>query len=277
MIAQQATARETRQQGRRRDILTPVGIGDCPDANAGLWLDKYYNPAAQPNEPKTQLIVDAATLAARNALAHDEGFYWQAYERWRRSLRSLAPPTGAGAVLRRRKANVQGRLVIGLGAAIQKLSPATAAAMFLIYSALTGFTLSLIVFTYTTGTITAAFATTAVLFGVMSVVGFTTRADLTQFRTLAMFALIGLLIAMLINIFLRSSALDMVISFIGVILFIGLLAMDTQRLKIMAAAPEVQSDRNTAARVAILGALNLYLDVINLFLFLLRLLGGGRR
>lgn len=168
-------------------------------------------------------------------------------------------------------------LVIGLGAAIQKLSPATAAAMFLIYSALTGFTLSLIVFTYTTGTITAAFATTAVLFGVMSVVGFTTRADLTQFRTLAMFALIGLLIAMLINIFLRSSALDMVISFIGVILFIGLLAMDTQRLKIMAAAPEVQSDRNTAARVAILGALNLYLDVINLFLFLLRLLGGGRR
>lgn len=168
-------------------------------------------------------------------------------------------------------------LVIGLGAAIQKLSPATAAAMFLIYSALTGFTLSLIVFTYTTGTITAAFATTAVLFGVMSVVGFTTRADLTQFRTLAMFALIGLLIAMLVNIFLRSSALDMVISFIGVILFIGLLAMDTQRLKIMAAAPEVQSDRNTAARVAILGALNLYLDVINLFLFLLRLLGGGRR
>lgn len=168
-------------------------------------------------------------------------------------------------------------LVIGLGAAIQKLSPATAAAMFLIYSALTGFTLSLIVFTYTTGTITAAFATTAVLFGVMSVVGFTTRADLTQFRTLAMFALIGLLIAMLISIFLRSSALDMVISFIGVILFIGLLAMDTQRLKIMAAAPEVQSDRNTAARVAILGALNLYLDVINLFLFLLRLLGGGRR
>ena len=168
-------------------------------------------------------------------------------------------------------------LVIGLGAAIQKLSPATAAAMFLIYSALTGFTLSLIVFTYTTGPITAAFATTAVLFGVMSVVGFTTRADLTQFRTLAMFALIGLLIAMLINIFLRSSALDMVISFIGVILFIGLLAMDTQRLKIMAAAPEVQSDRNTAARVAILGALNLYLDVINLFLFLLRLLGGGRR
>lgn len=168
-------------------------------------------------------------------------------------------------------------LVIGLGAAIQKLSPATAAAMFLIYSALTGFTLSLIVFTYTSGTITAAFATTAVLFGVMSVVGFTTRADLTQFRTLAMFALIGLLIAMLVNIFLRSSALDMVISFIGVILFIGLLAMDTQRLKIMAAAPEVQSDRNTAARVAILGALNLYLDVINLFLFLLRLLGGGRR
>ena len=168
-------------------------------------------------------------------------------------------------------------LVIALGAAIQKMSPATAAIMFLVYSALTGFTLSLIVFTYTAGTITAAFATTAILFAVMSVVGFTTSADLTKFRTLAMFALIGLLIAMVVNIFLASPMMDMVISFIGVILFIGLLAMDTQRLKIMAAAPEVQTDRNVAARVAILGALNLYLDVINLFLFLLRLLGGSRR
>ena len=168
-------------------------------------------------------------------------------------------------------------LVIALGAAIQKMSPATAAIMFLVYSALTGFTLSLIVFTYTAGTITAAFATTAILFAVTSVVGFTTSADLTKFRTLAMFALIGLLIAMVVNIFLRSPMMDMVISFIGVILFIGLLAMDTQRLKIMAAAPEVQTDRNVAARIAILGALNLYLDVINLFLFLLRLLGGSRR
>ncbi|MBL8145756.1 MAG: Bax inhibitor-1/YccA family protein, partial [Anaerolineae bacterium] len=168
-------------------------------------------------------------------------------------------------------------LVIALGAAIQKMSPATAAIMFLVYSALTGFTLSLIVFTYTAGTITAAFATTAILFAVMSVVGFTTSADLTKFRTLAMFALIGLLIAMVVNIFLASPMMDMVISFIGVILFIGLLAMDTQRLKIMAAAPEVQTDRNVAARIAILGALNLYLDVINLFLFLLRLLGGSRR
>lgn len=168
-------------------------------------------------------------------------------------------------------------LVVALGAAIQKMSPAIAAATFLGYSALTGFTLSLVVFTYTTGTITAAFATTAVLFGVMSVVGFTTKADLTKFRTLAMFALIGLLIAMVVNIFLASTMLDMMISFIGVILFVGLLAMDTQRLKIMAAAPELQADRNVAARVAILGALNLYLDVINLFLFLLRLLGGGRR
>jgi len=168
-------------------------------------------------------------------------------------------------------------LVIGLGWAIQKMSPATAAIMFLVYSALTGFTLSLVVLSYTAGTITAAFATTAILFAVMSVVGFTTSADLTKFRTLAMFALIGLLIAMVVNIFLRSPMMDMAISFIGVILFIGLLAMDTQRLKIMAAAPEVQSDRNVAARVAILGALNLYLDVINLFLFLLRLLGGSRR
>jgi FtsH-binding integral membrane protein len=167
-------------------------------------------------------------------------------------------------------------LVIALGAAIQKLSPATAAIMFMVYSALTGFTLSIILLAYTSGTVVTAFATTAILFGVMSVVGFTTKADLTKFRTLAMFALIGLMIAMVVNIFVASSALNMIISFVGVILFIGLLAMDTQRLKLLAAAPEVQSDRNIAARVAILGALNLYLDVINLFLFLLRLLGGSR-
>ncbi|HYO88837.1 MAG TPA: Bax inhibitor-1/YccA family protein [Candidatus Limnocylindrales bacterium] len=168
-------------------------------------------------------------------------------------------------------------LVIALAAMINKMSPPVAAMTFLGYSALTGLTLSLIVYSYTAGTVTAAFVTTAALFGVMTVVGFTTKADLTKFRTLAMFALIGLLIAMVVNIFLASPALNFLISFIGVILFIGLLAMDTQRLKLMAAAPEIQSDRTVAARMAILGALTLYLDVINLFLFLLRLLGGGRR
>ena len=168
-------------------------------------------------------------------------------------------------------------LVIALGAAIQKLSPATAAMMFIIYSALTGFTLSIILLAYTSGTVVTAFATTAILFGIMTVVGFTTKADLTKFRTLAMFALIGLLIAMVVNIFVGSTMLNTIISFVGVLLFIGLLAMDTQRLKLMAATPEFQADRSVAARVAILGALNLYLDVINLFLFLLRLLGGSRR
>ncbi len=167
-------------------------------------------------------------------------------------------------------------LVVALAGLIRKMSPAAAAATFLAYSALTGFTLSLVVFTYTAGTITAAFATTAILFGVMTVVGFTTQADLTKFRTLAMFALIGILVAMVVNIFLRSTMLDMVISFIGVILFIGLLAIDTQRLKLMATSPELQADRSVAARIAIMGALTLYLDVINLFLFLMRLLGGRR-
>jgi FtsH-binding integral membrane protein len=167
-------------------------------------------------------------------------------------------------------------VVIALAGFIGRMTPAVAAMTFLGYSALTGLTMALIVSMYTPGTVTAAFLTTAVLFGVMSVVGFTTKADLTKFRTLAMFALVGLLIAMVVNIFLASSALNMIISFIGVLLFIGLLAMDTQRLKLMAASPEIQSDQNVAARMAIMGALTLYLDVINLFLFLLRLLGGSR-
>lgn len=167
-------------------------------------------------------------------------------------------------------------LVIALAGFINKMSPAVAAATFLGYSALTGFTLSLVVYSYTAGTVTAAFVTTAALFAVMTVVGFTTKTDLTKFRTLAMFALIGLLIAMVVNIFLASSMLNMVISFIGVILFIGLLAIDTQRIKLMAASPELQADSSVAARMAIVGALTLYLDIINLFLFLMRLLGGRR-
>lgn len=168
-------------------------------------------------------------------------------------------------------------LVVALAGFVSKMSPAAAAATFLGYSALTGFTLSLVVYSYTAGTVTAAFVTTAALFAVMTIVGFTTQTDLTKFRTLAMFALIGLLIAMVVNIFLASSALDMVISFVGVILFVGLLAVDTQRIKLMAASPELHADNNVAARMAILGALTLYLDIINLFLFLMRLLGGSRR
>jgi FtsH-binding integral membrane protein len=168
-------------------------------------------------------------------------------------------------------------LVFGLSAALPRLSPGVASAMFFVYAALNGFTLSAIFFIYTGGTIAAAFGATAALFGAMSIVGFTTKTDLTRFRTYFMMALIGLLIVMVINIFLASSGLDLLISLVGVVLFTALTAYDTQKIKQMAAAAETRADGTTAMKLSIMGALALYLDFINLFLFLLRLLGGSRR
>lgn len=167
-------------------------------------------------------------------------------------------------------------LVIALGAGIRRFSANTAAILFFVYAALNGFTLSIIFLVYAQSSIMAAFLTAAGLFGAMSVVGYTTKTDLTTYRSYFMMALIGLVIALVVNIFLRSSGLELIISFFGVILFTALTAYDTQKIKLMAADPEIQADNNLLLKMAILGALTLYLDFINLFLFLLRLFGGSR-
>lgn len=168
-------------------------------------------------------------------------------------------------------------LVFALSAAITRLSPAAAAVMFFVYAALNGFTLSVIFWAYTGGTITAAFVATAALFGAMTVVGFTTQLDLTRMGTYLMMGVLGLVVAMLVNIFLGSSGLDMIISMGGVLIFTGLTAYDTQKIKVMASDPNVQADGNVAMKLSIMGALRLYLDFINMFIFLLRILGGRRR
>ena len=167
-------------------------------------------------------------------------------------------------------------LVIALSWAINRLSPAVAAIMFVVYAALNGLTLSLVVQAYTGASVTMAFVSTAAIFGVMSVFAFTTKVDLLQFRTYFFVALIGLLIALVVNFFLRSSALDTLISFAGVLIFVGLTAYDTQKLKYMAASPQFQEDGSAVAKYSIFGALQLYLDFVNLFLFILRLLGRRR-
>ena len=164
-------------------------------------------------------------------------------------------------------------LVIALGAAINRLSPTVAAVMFVVYSALNGFTLSYIFLVYELGTIYSAFFTAAALFGAMSLVGYTTSIDLTQYRSYFMMGLIGLIIAMVVNIFLRSDGFDFLISIVGVILFTALTAYDTQKLARMANHPDMQSAGVAMSRLSILGALTLYLDFINLFLFLLRIFG----
>lgn len=164
-------------------------------------------------------------------------------------------------------------LVFALSVALPRLSPAAASLMFFVYAALNGFTLAGIFLVYTGASISAAFVATAAMFGAMTIVGFTTQIDLTRFGSFLFMGLIGLLIAMLVNLFLASSGLSLIISIVGVLLFTGLAAYDTQRIRAMAAQPQLQEDGSLAMKLSIIGALALYLDFVNMFLFLLRLLG----
>ena len=163
-------------------------------------------------------------------------------------------------------------MVASIGAAIWRLSVPVGLALFLGYAALNGLTLSAIFLIYTQESIASTFFITAGTFGVMSAFGFLTKMDLSRMRNILFMALIGLIIASVVNIFLASSALYWIISLVGVGIFIGLTAADTQKIKQLAA----QHNEEGLGRVGVLGALTLYLDFINLFIFLLRILGGRR-
>lgn len=165
-------------------------------------------------------------------------------------------------------------LVMGLSFGLNRLSAVVATGLFFVYAALNGFTLSIILLAYSGTTITTAFVATAALFGAMSIIGYTTQVDLTKMGTYLMMGLIGLVIAMVVNIFVGSGPLDMLISVVGVLIFTGLTAFDTQRIAQMAASVGTQGE--AAAKLGIYGALKLYLDFINMFLFMLRLMGGRR-
>ena len=166
-------------------------------------------------------------------------------------------------------------LVIALSAAIHKMSSSTATGLFLLYSVLTGLTLSSIFVVYPIGSIANAFLSTTGLFLAMTVYGTVTKRDLTGMGSFLMMGLIGIIIASLVNIFLQSSMMDFVISCIGVIIFTGLTAYDTQKLRAFGMDAPL-GDGTAVRRGAILGALTLYLDFVNLFLMLLRLFGGNR-
>ncbi len=155
----------------------------------------------------------------------------------------------------------------------QKLSPAIMTLLFLAFSVLIGMSLSFILIVYTAASVYKTFAITAGMFGIMAVTGYTTKTDLTKFGSLMFMGLIGIIIAMVVNFFLRSSALEYMISVIGVLVFTGLTAYDVQKLKRIGSQP---LDAVNTRKLAIMGALTLYLDFINLFLFLLRLLGDRR-
>ncbi|WP_297227207.1 Bax inhibitor-1/YccA family protein [uncultured Desulfovibrio sp.] len=171
-------------------------------------------------------------------------------------------------------------LVIALSAAIHKFSAGTATGVFLLYALLNGLTLSSVFLVYPIGSIANAFLTCTGMFLAMSVYGTVTKRDLTGLGSFMFMGLIGIIIAAIVNIFLASSMLDFVISCAGVIVFTGLTAYDTQKLRQFGEAAPLNDSaaiqNGVIRRGAILGALTLYLDFINLFLMLLRLFGGSR-
>jgi len=162
-------------------------------------------------------------------------------------------------------------LVIGLSAAVDRLTPAAATALFIAYAALNGLTLSAIFLVYTYTSIAQAFLATAATFGVMSLYGSITKRDLSTAGNLLVIALIGFLIGSIVNLFWANSALYWVLTYLGIAIFIGLTAYDTKQIKRMS---QQAQDDTSARRLVIIGALKLYLDFINLFVLLLRLFGS---
>lgn len=162
-------------------------------------------------------------------------------------------------------------LVFLMGGMVEKMSGSVLLAVFILYSALTGMSLSYIFWIYNLASVGKVFFMSAGLFGIMAVAGYTTKTDLTKLGSILFIGLIGIVIASLINLFMGSSTMDYVISIIGVIVFTGLTAYDMQRLKRL--GDVVGTGTEAAQKMALMGALSLYLDFINLFLMLLRLFG----
>lgn len=162
-------------------------------------------------------------------------------------------------------------IVLGFGAALRRMTSTLATGLFIAFAVLQGMSLTPIFLVYTGASLVKTFFICAGTFGAMSIYGFVTKQDLSKMGKILIMALFGLIIASLVNIFMKSSGFDFIISIFGVVIFVGLTAWDTQAIKQMA----IQMP-NQAGRVSTLGALNLYMDFINLFLYLLRFFGNSR-
>lgn len=166
-------------------------------------------------------------------------------------------------------------LLVGyISARIQKLTISTAISLFMLYAVLNGLTLAFVFMAYTSASITSTFLITAGTFGAMSLYGYFTKKDLTKIGNIAFMALIGIIIASVVNIFMKSPLIYWAVTYLGVLIFVGLTAYDTQKLKRI--ATEGFQNEESMEKSAILGALTLYLDFINLFLFLLRIFGDRK-
>ena len=168
-------------------------------------------------------------------------------------------------------------VVLALSALMNRMSPALAALVFFFYAALNGATMSVIFLVYTSSSIAFSFFAAGAMFAAMSIVGYTTQTDLSKFGSLLMMGLLGLIIASVVNLFFASSLLYWIISYVGIALFVGLTAYDTQWIKNATTQAIMAGDTQLEGRVGVMGALRLYLDFINLFLMILRVAGGRRR
>lgn len=167
---------------------------------------------------------------------------------------------------------VEFALVLGISGALNKLTSTAAALLFIAFAIVNGMTFWTLLYAFTSSSIAKTFFIAAGTFGAMAVYGLCTNRDLTRWGNLLIMALFGLIIATLVNLFFKSQGFDTIISFVGVLIFVGLTAWDNQQIKRMAMmAPE-----DTVWKLAVLGALNLYLDFINMFLYLLRFFGDSR-
>lgn len=165
-------------------------------------------------------------------------------------------------------------LVLGISSLVNRVSPLVAGAVFFVYAALNGVTLSALFLIYTQGSLSSTFFITAGTFGAMSIYGTVTKRDLTTVGSYLVMAVWGLIIASIVNIFFRSPALYWISTYAGVAIFVGLTAYDTQAIRSIAVAHAADSD--SGRKAAIMGALRLYLDFVNLFIYLLRLFGKRR-
>jgi FtsH-binding integral membrane protein len=163
-------------------------------------------------------------------------------------------------------------LIISFG--FNRLSYGVAALLFIAFSAVMGISLSYILRVFTESSVLGVFITTSVVFGIMAVAGYTTNTDLTKFGSIMMMGLIGIIVASLFNMFMHSSQLEYIISYVGIAVFVGLTAYDVQKLKRIGAGLEYGT--SSTSKMALLGGLTLYLDFINLFLMILRLFGRRR-
>ena len=242
-----------------------------------MFTDRNYNTTMQTSVETKDLVKNFvasvfAWMGIALAITAFTAYYFASSENLIFSL--INPETGGMTILGWVVMLAPIGFVLAMSAGFQRFSVGTLTLLFGVFSILMGASLSFILLIYTSASIFKTFAVTAGMFGIMSFVGYTTKTDLTKFGSLMMMGLIGIIIASVVNMFMHSGTFDYIISFIGVLVFTGLTAYDVQKLKRIGAG--IQYGSQPAKKLVIMGALSLYLDFINLFLFLLRFLGDRK-